>query len=215
MKQIFFFLLFGLMSLISLTSCEDKIVTQEEPEFVPYGYQPKAPETNEFGEIPIVTSFQILGYKNLVISEFEKDDWIIIVPDQFLCRGDQPLKVTNPMLVTNFRKVLDIPTNYEELPVAFGNTNVPYEYMGKTTMLEPLGEVELFLTIEEEFRQEQPMFLQYGYIKVRLIMAFVPIAEKKFPFMVIGDSSDPNWDWDDDDDDDDNGADGNNNGSEY
>ena len=84
MKKFSYFLLFGLMSLISLTSCEDKIITQEEPEFMPYGYQPKIPETQEFGELPIVTSFQILGYKNLVISEFEKDDWKIIVPDQFL-----------------------------------------------------------------------------------------------------------------------------------
>ena len=212
MKRNLVFLLFGLMSLIGISSCEDKIVTQEEPEFMPYGYQPKAPETNELGELPIVTSFQILGYKNLVISEFEKDDWKIIVPDQFLCRGNQPLKVTTPVEVTNFRKVLEIPTNYEELPVAFGNTTVPYEYMGQTTMLEPIGEVELFLTIEEEFKQEQPIFIQYGYIKVRLIMALAPIAETKFPFMVLGDSSDPNWDWDDDDD---NGADGNNNGSEY
>ena len=209
MKKFSYFLLFGLMSLISLTSCEDKIITQEEPEFMPYGYQPKIPETHEFGELPIVTSFQILGYKNLVISEFEKDDWKIIVPDQFLCRGDQPLKVTNPVEVTNFRKVLDIPTNYEELPVAFGNTAVLYEYMGQTTMLEPIGGVMLTLTIEEEFIREHPIFLQYGYIKVRLNMAFVPIAETKIPFMVLGDASVPNWDWDDDDD---NGAD---NGSEY
>lgn len=212
MKKFSYFLLFGLMSLISLSSCEDKIVTQTEPEFMPYGYQPKTPETEEFGELPIVNEFQILGYKNLVISEFTKDDWKIIVPDQFLCRGDQPLKVTNPVDVTNFRKVLDIPTNYEGLPVAFGNTTVPYEYMGQTTMLEPIGEVMLTLTIDEEFRQEHPMFLQYGYIKVRLNMVFVPIAETKIPFMVLGDASDPNWNWDDDDD---NGADGNNNGSEY
>ena len=209
MKKFSYFLLFGLMSLISLTSCEDKIITQEEPEFMPYGYQPKIPETQEFGELPIVTSFQILGYKNLVISEFEKDDWKIIVPDQFLCRGDQPLKVTNHVEVTNFRKVLDIPTNYEELPVAFGNTAVLYEYMGQTTMLEPIGGVMLTLSIEEEFRREQPIFLQYGYIKVRLNMAFVPIAETKIPFMVLDNTSAPNWDWDDDDD---NGAD---NGSEY
>lgn len=209
MKKFSYFLLFGLMSLISLTSCEDKIITQEEPEFMPYGYQPKIPETQEFDDLPIVTSFQILGYKNLVISEFEKDDWKIIVPDHFLCRGDQPLKVTNPVEVTNFRKVLDIPTNYEELPVAFGNTAVPYEYMGQTTMLEPIGGVMLTLTIKERFRREQPMFLQYGYIKVRLNIAFVPIAETKIPFMVLDDTSAPNWDWDDDDD---NGAD---NGSEY
>lgn len=209
MKKFSYFLLFGLMSLISLTSCEDKIITQEEPEFMPYGYQPRIPETQEFDDLPIVTSFQILGYKNLVISEFEKDDWKIIVPDQFLCRGDQPLKVTNPVEVTNFRKVLDIPTNYEELPVAFGNTAVLYEYMGQTTMLEPIGGVMLTLTIEEEFIREHPIFLQYGYIKVRLNMAFVPIAETKIPFMVLGDTSAPNWDWDDDDD---NGAD---NGSEY
>lgn len=209
MKKFSYFLLFGLMSLISLTSCEDKIITQEEPEFMPYGYQPRIPETQEFDDLPIVTSFQILGYKNLVISEFEKDDWKIIVPDQFLCRGDQPLKVTNPVEVTNFRKVLDIPTNYEELPVAFGNTAVLYEYMGQTTMLEPIGGVMLTLTIEEEFIREHPIFLQYGYIKVRLNMAFVPIAETKIPFMVLGDTSAPNWDWDDDDD---NGAD---NDSEY
>lgn len=209
MKKFSYFLLFGLMSLISLTSCEDKIITQEEPEFMPYGYQPKIPETQEFDDLPIVTSFQILGYKNLVISEFEKDDWKIIVPDQFLCRGDQPLKVTNPVEVTNFRKVLDIPTNYEELPVAFGNTAVLYEYMGQTTMLEPIGGVMLTLTIEEEFIREHPIFLQYGYIKVRLNMAFVPIAETKIPFMVLDDTSAPNWDWDDDDD---NGAD---NDSEY
>lgn len=209
MKKFSYFLLFGLMSLISLTSCEDKIITQEEPEFMPYGYQPKIPETQEFDDLPIVTSFQILGYKNLVISEFEKDDWKIIVPDQFLCRGDQPLKVTNPVEVTNFRKVLDIPTNYEELPVAFGNTAVLYEYMGQTTMLEPIGGVMITLSIEEEFRREHPIFLQYGYIKVRLNMAFVPIAETKIPFMVLDDTSAPNWDWDDDDD---NGAD---NDSEY
>ena len=209
MKKFSYFLLFGLMSLISLTSCEDKIITQEEPEFMPYGYQPKTPKTQELGELPIVTSFRILGYKNLVISEFEKDDWKIIVPDHFLCRGDQPLKVTNPVKVTNFRKVLDISTNYAELPVAFGNTAVPYEYMGQTTMLEPIGGVMLTLTIKEKFRREQPMFLQYGYIKVRLNIAFVPIAETKIPFMVLGDASVPNWDWDDDDD---NGAD---NGSEY
>ena len=206
MKKFSYFLLFGLMSLISLTSCEDKIITQEEPEFMPYGYQPKIPETQEFDDLPIVTSFQILGYKNL---EFEKDDWKIIVPDQFLCRGDQPLKVTNPVEVTNFRKVLDIPTNYEELPVAFGNTAVLYEYMGQTTMLEPIGGVMITLSIEEEFRREHPIFLQYGYIKVRLNMAFVPIAETKIPFMVLDDTSAPNWDWDDDDD---NGAD---NDSEY
>ena len=214
MKQIFFFLLFGLMSLISLSSCEDKIITQDENEFTPLGYQAKAINLEDIDEDNpkfIVTTFQVKGVKDLVISEFEKDDWKILTTDQKVYTGSEPMKLgQNRVVINNFNKVIDVPSNYGDIPIAFMNTVVSYDYMGQTVILKPLEEMDVTIVVEEISKEISPIFVQLGYIHITLHIGCVPIATTKVQFIIMEDVTDkkPDWDWDDDDDDDKGGKEG-------
>ena len=138
MKQIFFLLLFGLMSLISISSCEDKLFSQDGNEFMPRGYQPKVINLEDIDEDSpkfLTTTFQVKGVKDLVISEFEKDDWRILTTDQKVYTGNEPLKLgQNRVIIKNFNQVIDVPSNYGDIPIAFLNTVVSYDYMGQTVI---------------------------------------------------------------------------------
>lgn len=225
MKKNLVFLLFGLMSLIGISSCEDKIITQDENEFAPLGYQAKTINLEDIDEDNpnfLVTTFQVKGVKDLVISEFEKDDWKILTTDQKVYTGSEPMKLgQNRIVINNFNKVIDVPSNYGDIPIAFLNTVVSYDYMGQTVILKPLEEVDITIVVEEISKEISPIFVQLGYIHITLHMGYVPIATTKVQFIIMEDITDkkPDWDWDDDDDDkdkgkegDDKGADGGNDG---
>ena len=208
MKKFSYFLLFGLMSLISLSSCDDKIITQDENEFAPLGYQAKSVNLEDIDENTpeLITTFQVKGVKDLVISEFEKDDWRILTTDQKVYTGNEPLKLgQNRVVINNFNKVIDVPSNYGDIPIAFMNTVVSYDYMGQTVILKPLEEVDVTIVVEEISKEISPIFVQYGYIHITLHMGYMPIATTKVQFIIMEDVTDkkPDWDWDDDDDDDD------------
>lgn len=214
MKKFSYFLLFGLMSLISLSSCEDKIITQDENEFAPLGYQPKTINLEDIDEDNpkfLTTTFQVKGVKDLVISEFEKDDWKILTTDQKVYTGNEPMKLgQNRVVINNFNKVIDVPSNYGDIPIAFLNTVVSYDYMGQTVILKPLEEVDVTIVVEEISKEISPIFVQLGYIHITLHMGYVPIATTKVQFIIMEDVTDknPDWDWDDDDDDDKGGKEG-------
>ena len=193
------------MSLVGLSSCEDSFTYNGENEFVPLGYQPKIENLDEVGaddSKDVVTTFQVKGVKDLVISEFEKDDWKILTTDQKLFTGTEPIKVDQTMVVIDsFNKVFDIPSNYGDIPIAFMNTVVTYDYMGKTMELQPLDEVYVTIVVEEVSKNESPIFTQYGYIHITLHLGYIPIARQKVQFIIIEDVSQKyDWDWDNDDD---------------
>ena len=208
MKRNLVFLLFGLMSLISLSSCVDKIITPDSNEFAPLGYQAKAVNLEDIDEDNpkfLTTTFQVKGVKDLVISEFEKDDWKILSTDQKVYTGNEPLKLgQNRVVINNFNKVIDVPSNYGDIPIAFMNTVVSYDYMGQTVILKPLEEMDVTIVVEEISKEISPIFVQLGYIHITLHIGCVPIATTKVQFIIMEDVTDkkPDWDWDDDDDDD-------------
>ena len=212
MKKILFLFL-GLISLVGLCSCEDKFTYISENEFIPLGYQPKVENLDEIDNTKdVITTFQIKGVKDLVIEEFEKDDWKILTTDQRLLVGNEPMKVYDRIVeVDNFNNVIDVPTNYGTIPIAFMNTVVSHDYMGKTMILQPLGKVNITITVEEVNKQTSPIFMQYGYIHIVLHIGYVPIARQKVQFIILEDTTQIyGWDWDSDEEESPDGTESNN-----
>ena len=138
------FLVFGLMSLITMLSCDDKITFNDDPEFLPIGYVVKSPQDTEELASGELNTLQIMGIGGLVFDEIQKDDWKIITQSEIYFKGNTPLKFDNDVTeIKNLKGLIDLPTNYDDISVALGNTSVTYTYLGKPVELEPLEKVSL------------------------------------------------------------------------
>ena len=192
MKRILFLLL-GLMSLVGLSSCEDKFVYDEEKEFIPLGYLPKRPPLDDEDPESItreVTTLQILGPKGLVVDQIEKDDWKIITPASLSFRGTEPLQLEKRVFEFEEdipRAIMDVNTNYagETIPIAFGNTKVMYQYMGQDVELIPLGDVRLIFNVVEKDRRQGEYFTQFGDIEISLMIDYLVVKKHTISFVVL------------------------------
>lgn len=187
-KKIFFWVC-GLMSLLTLSSCEDKITFNEGGEFLPIGYTIKTPENlDEFKEM---TTLQIMGIKGLIFDTVEKSDWKIITWDQAVFNGSEPLEFySNNIEIENLKGFVNVPTNYGDIPVAFGNTDVEYTYLGEQVKLQPLETFRLFVKVElegessDESKSKDGPFIQYGHIVYTLSLGNVPIKTHKHQLLI-------------------------------
>jgi hypothetical protein len=175
----------GLMSLLALSSCEDKFSYIGENQFLPIGYQMKSPEKYDEES----STVQVMGIKKLIFDEFEKSDWKIVTQPNVIIRGDHPLEFSKKIYkIEDINDILDLDTNFEEkIPLAFTNTLVTYQYLGEETILEPLDEEGFLLqvSVEEEKRVDDgQIFTQVGYIVYRLMVGYVPVKIHKQPFVV-------------------------------
>ncbi len=185
------FLLLGLMSLVGLSSCEDKFVYNEE--FDPLGYLPKMPPLDDDDPKSItqeVTTLQILGPKGLVVDQIEKDDWKIITPASLSFRGTEPLQLEKRVFEFEEdipRTIMEVNTNYagETIPIAFGNTKVVYQYMGQDVELIPLGDVRLIFNIVEIDRKQGEYFAQFGEIEISLLIDYLVVKKHTISFIVL------------------------------
>ena len=189
-------LLLGLISLVGLSSCEDKFTYDKEKSFVPIGYSPKVPKISGTEDVlSEVTTLQVLGLEGLVFDEIEKTDWKIITPSEFSVKGKEPLSIGNNVLEFGMKipnSLLEIGTNYGALPVVFGNTTVSYQYAKQDIELDPLDEVRLLINIKESERQETPTFFQYGELEFVLTIGDLPIKRHSINFFVIDPSINKN-----------------------
>lgn len=172
-------LLIGLMSLISLSSCDDKLIYDDENHFVPILYSAKMIE----GEEVVSTTLQIKGLHNLVFDEIEKTDWKIITPAEFYVRGHEPLAISQELIpVTD--GLMWIQSNYGDIPVTIGNSKVTYEYMGETMELDPQGGLNLMIHLTVKSCSEDRPFLQYGTIDFALLVGYLPVKIHSINFIV-------------------------------
>lgn len=185
-------LLLGLISLVGLSSCEDKFTYDKEKEFIPVGYSPKVPKISGTEDVlSEVTTLQVLGLKGLVFDEIEKADWKIITPSEFSVKGKEPLSIGDNVFEFGMEipnSLFEIETNYGALPVALGNTTVSYQYAGQDIELDPLGEVRLTVIIKENERKETPYFFQYGELEFVLSIDYMPIKRHSINFFVMDQS---------------------------
>lgn len=195
------FLVFGLMSLITMSSCDDKITFNDDPEFLPVGYVVKSPQDTEELASGELNTLQIMGIGGLVFDEIQKDDWKIITQNQIYFKGNTPLEFDNNVTeIKNLKGLIDLPTNYDDISVAFGNTSVTYTYLGNQVELEPLEKVSLSISIQEEGTSAEPYFSQYGYIIYTLDIGYLPVKVHKQPFIILS-GNNPDWNWVDNSDD--------------
>ena len=188
-------LLLGLISLVGLelfSSCEDKFIYDKEKDFVPIGYLPKEPkvtETDIKDDLGEISTFQIRGLMGLVFDEVEKNDWKIITPSEFSVKGKEPLSIGDNVFELGMKfptsSALEIVTNYGEIPVAYANTTLIYQYRGQDIELPPLGEVRLTVIIKENERKETPYFFQYGELEFILSIDYMPIKRHSINFFII------------------------------
>jgi len=186
MKKIIYFFVIGLMSLITM-SCEDHLIYDAENNFLPIMYDAKSPENME----DEVSSLLILGVEGLVFDQIEKSDWKIITKESSGFIGDKPLEIVGSPFILEEKgaELLEIRTNYESIPITFGNTTVTYEYMGKPVELMPSENLNVSVIIEELSRQESPFFAQYGNIVYKLRVGVVTVKIHKQRFLVCSDET--------------------------
>jgi len=182
-------LLLGLISLVGLSSCEDKFIYDKEKEFVPIGYLPKEPKVTDIkDDLGEISTFQIMGLRGLVFDEVKKDDWKVITQSDLNLSGTEPLKLEQNIFELGMKfptsSALEIATNYGEIPVAFANTTLIYQYMGHDIELPPLNEVRLTVIIKENERKETPYFFQYGELEFVLTIGYLPIKRHSINFFI-------------------------------
>jgi len=184
MKKIIYFFVIGLMSLITM-SCEDHFSYDSGNNFMPITYEAKIPD--EVGTVS--STLLILGVEGLVFDEIEKSDWKIITRETTLFRGEEPLVLSENRFALEYdgAELLKIPTNYEDIPVTFGNTTVTYEYMGKPVELVAGDGLNISIKIEEEKRVETPFFAQYGKIIYTLMVGYIPVKIHEQTLFVYSD----------------------------
>lgn len=189
MKKIYFAVM-GLMSLLALSSCEDKFAYYEENEFSPIGYQMKIPEGDDADLWTESSTVQVMGIKGLIIDEFDKSDWKIIAQSDVLIKGDKPLEIEKSIVIERIKDVIEVPTNYDPIPLAFTNTQVTYQYLGKEVVLPPVDEYKLFVRVEEDQRIEKDgFFFQAGNIVYSLMIGYVTVKNLKQPFIIANDAN--------------------------
>ena len=157
MKKIFAFLVCGLMSLLTLTSCDDRFTYDADKVFMPCAYEVKGPSSGE----EVSSTLLILGVNGLVFDEVEKSDWKIMTNSNYMFEGNQPFTLLSDKIMTieNKNQMMNIPTNYGNLSIAFGNMNVSYQYMGQDVDLDPLEGFQLKVTIEVKGEMKEPFFV--------------------------------------------------------
>lgn len=189
MKKIFAILVFGLMSLMTLTSCEDKFIYDDDKSFLPIGYNAKSPEDDD--EEHISSTLLILGIHGLVFDEIEKSDWRIVTQSMYAFRGNQPLTLEETMIdiTDTWSKITNIHTNYGDIPVTFGNMNVNYQYMGENIELEPIDGLSLHVRIEQTGLATDPLFMQHGKVVFHLLVGLCPVAVHEVNFLVLGENN--------------------------
>ena len=183
MKRILFFAI-GIMSLVVMSSCEDHFAYDEEKQFMPLAYEAKGDEDGNADWV--ATSLSVLGIKGLVFDEIDKTDWKIITQSSFIVGASEELAINGSIfpIENDAGDLLTIPTNYDGILVTLGNTKVTYTYMGKEITLQPVDGLKLSVRLEENYRAEDPLFVQTGYVVFRLLVGYVPVKIHRVPFMV-------------------------------
>lgn len=184
MKKILIIAAVGFMSLLGMSSCDDKSEFMETEEFVPYCFMVKD-----------ATTIQVVGYKSLVIEETEKTDWQLYVPFSLPFFGHEPLEIeqTEISLLDYIEKnsvQLDIKTNFgegleQDISFAVGGLLYPYTYMGQEQKLECITPLKVTLEVKVDSLSEDP-FYEKGTIVFSLIAKDdICLVQKEVPFDVI------------------------------
>lgn len=189
MKQCLFWLV-GLMSLLSLSSCDDKILYDGEANFRPEQYSAKmiVSEDETVDKDWVATTLLIYGQRDLVFAEMEKSDWRIITKDRLSLNGKTPLELylDEPILIKNYSsEILQIESNYGCIDCVLDNYMVTYNYLGQDVLLQPKDGLRLTVRVEELNRYNEQYFFQSGYIVFMLSVAYVPVKIHKIPFIII------------------------------
>lgn len=189
MKQCLFWLV-GLMSLLSMSSCDDKILYDGEANFLPEEYSAKYDaETDTDTDVDWVsTTLLIYGPKELVFSEVEKSDWRIITKERLALSGKAPLELyqNDPILLRNYNsELLHVASSYGDIDCVLANYVVTYNYLGQDVILFPKGGMRLSVRIDETAKYEEPYFFQSGHVVFMLSINFIPVKIHKIPFYVI------------------------------
>jgi len=189
MKKIFALLVFGLMSLLTFTSCEDYFTYDDDKAFLPCAYEAKSSSDETEAK-----TLLILGINGLVFDEIEKSDWKIMTNTSYLFRGKQPLTLmeNNIITVENKNRMLNIDTNYGNLPIAFGNMNVYYQYMGQQVDLDPVEGFHLLVKVKAEKEIKDPFYAQSGKLTFTLMAGYCPVKIHEVEFLVLEDGIDEN-----------------------
>lgn len=187
MKKILFIAV-GLMSLLGLSSCDDKSTFIETEEFAPYCFVVKDEST-----------IQVVGYKSLIIEEMQKTDWQLYVQFSLPFTGDEPLKLKEneiDLLEYNDKKSiqLDVETNLmfgdytENLSFAVSGLLQPYTYMGEEVQLMCMSQLKVKIDVEVESITEDPAepFHEKGMVVISLVANKdeICLAQKSVPFEV-------------------------------
>lgn len=190
MKKIFYVWFFGLMSLLTMSSCEDKFTYDAEKNFMPIEYAAKLP----VGDEGVATTLLVKGVKELVFDEIEKSDWRIITQANISFRGKEPLNVisTSFAIEEDDPQLMHVASNYGDIPVTFGNTMVTYNYMGQEVVLQPENGMHFSVVKEEKERFEEPFFYQKGKLVFRLMVGYVVVKVHEVDFSIIDEDSDVN-----------------------
>ena len=187
MKKILFIAV-GLMSLLGMSSCDDKSTFIETEEFAPYCYV-----------IKDETTIQVVGYKSLIIEEMQKTDWQLYVQFSLSFTGDEPLRVEeNEINLAEYNDKksvqLDVETNLlfgdytQNLSFAVGGLLQPYTYMGEEVQLMCVSSLKVKIDIEVESITEDPAepFYEKGMVVISLVANKdnICLAQKSVPFEV-------------------------------
>ena len=125
MKQCLFWLV-GLMSLLFLSSCDDKILYDGEANFCPEQYSAKmiVSEDETLDKDWVATTLLIYGQRDLVFAEIEKSDWRIITKDRLSLNGKAPLELyqNDPILLRNYNsELLHVASSYGDIDCVLAN----------------------------------------------------------------------------------------------
>ena len=182
MKKNLFIAVIGLMSLISMSSCEDYFTYDNEKSFSPIGYD--AEIIKEDGD-EVSKTLLIKGVQGLVFDKIEKDDWKIITQSEVMFNGNKPLEITRDMIEVNEDEpIIRLATNYDDIPITFGNTAVEYTYLGNKVELPPLEKLQFNVRMEDVKESDVGFYLQVGHLVFRLYVGYVPVQIHKVLFMV-------------------------------
>ena len=186
MKNLFV-LVFGLMSLLTFTSCDDKFTYDDENQFKPYGYTAKLQDSEITDENVIISkTLEIKGVRGLVFDTIEKDDWKIITQSDFSAKGTAPLKIAETEIkIDNPDIIIDLHSNYGDIPVTFDNVKVTYMYRGQLMELRPIEGLRLLIKIEDINRKYEPIFFHYGYIRYVLCVGHIPVKIHRQTFIIM------------------------------
>ncbi|MBQ9034589.1 MAG: hypothetical protein IJ099_01335 [Alphaproteobacteria bacterium] len=195
MKKILLSLL--LMSLVGMSSC-DKLSFDPNPKFIPYGWEAVYSDDEPLSADAEASKILIKGMRNIVFDEIEKTDWKIYLPSKVNYEGRQSLQliggITDSTTVVDAieNTLIEIPTNYESIPVNLSNLTVAYDYMGESLKLPLIDDngnkvtMKLSVAIKPEFsKNKNGVFMEYGYIVFRLIANYIIVKTKKLQYVIL------------------------------